>query len=62
MLGNKSFEDNYDGNSQKVRAIGYQNGLDLNRELAKADAWSVDAIKARTTELVEGAIKLFPLS
>lgn len=61
-LGNKSFEDKRDRKNQKGRAIGYQNGLDLNRELAKADAWSVDAIKDRTTELVEGAIKLFPLS
>lgn len=61
-LGNKSFEEKRDRKNQKGRAIGYKNGLDLNRELANADGWSVEAIKARTKELVEGAIKLFPLS
>ncbi|MFN9344349.1 MAG: HNH endonuclease family protein, partial [Planctomycetota bacterium] len=60
-LSNKSFEDKRDRTDRKGRFVGYKNNLNLNRELAKADRWTVKQIQARTQCLAEDAMKLFAL-
>lgn len=60
-LGNKSFEDKRDRMDRQGRAVGYQNGLKLNEDLASATCWSVDQIDSRTEKLVQQATKLFKL-
>lgn len=52
-LGNKSFEEKRDRKSKDgQRYIGYKNGLDINREIANKQSWSIEDIKARTAALV----------
>ena len=58
-LGNKSFAEKRDRTDRQGRPVGYRNGLRLNEELAKSDAWSVEQIEKRTAELVDRAVRLF---
>ena len=60
-LGNKSFKEKRDREDQQGRPIGYRNGFALNADLAESDDWSVEKIDARTTKLVEQALRLFRL-
>lgn len=60
-LGNKSFKEKRDRTDSKGREVGYKNGLKLNVELAKADAWSVMQIDGRTTKLSEQVMSLFTM-
>jgi uncharacterized protein with ParB-like and HNH nuclease domain len=60
-LGNKSFIEKRDRTDRQGRPEGYKNGLKLNRGLANTEAWSVQQIDARTTDLVEKVVKLFEL-
>ena len=59
-LGNKSFEEKRDRKSKDgLRFIGYRNGLEINREIALKDTWTIDDIKARTNKLVEELMKVY---
>lgn len=59
-LGNKSFEEKRDRKSKDgQRFIGYKNGLDINREIANKESWSVEDIKARTAALVEELLAVY---
>lgn len=59
-LGNKSFEEKRDRKSKDgQRFIGYKNGLDINREIATKDKWTVDDIKTRTKTLVDELMKVY---
>ena len=59
-LGNKSFEEKRDRkNKDGQRFIGYKNGLDINREIATMDKWTVDDIKTRTATLVDELMKVY---
>lgn len=59
-LGNKSFEEKRDRQSKDgQRFIGYKNGLDINREIATMDKWTVDDIKTRTATLVDELMKVY---
>ncbi|MGB2521195.1 DUF262 domain-containing HNH endonuclease family protein [Shewanella algae] len=60
-LGNKSFVEKRDRTNRDKRAVGYNNGLYLNQELAAADTWSVAQIEQRTAEMVDKALTLFSL-
>ncbi|UZD59964.1 DUF262 domain-containing HNH endonuclease family protein [Shewanella algae] len=60
-LGNKSFIEKRDRTNRDKRAVGYNNGLYLNQELAAADTWSVAQIEQRTAEMVDKALTLFSL-
>lgn len=60
-LGNMSFIKKRDRVNKKGHAVGYNNGLYLNNELAETDSWSVDKITARTDLLVSKTIELFKL-
>lgn len=59
-LGNKSFEEKRDRkNKEGLRYIGYKNGLEINKEIAEKDNWTIDDIKTRTDKLVEELIKVY---
>ena len=59
-LGNKSFEEKRDRKSKDgQRFIGYKNGLEINREIATMDKWTVDDIKTRTATLVDELMKVY---
>ncbi|NSM24259.1 DUF262 domain-containing protein [Shewanella sp. ZOR0012] len=60
-LGNKSFEDKRDRKDQKGSPVGYNNGLYLNKELARAQTWSIHQIEARTEALVNKVLSMYPL-
>lgn len=59
-LGNKSFEEKRDRRSKdNKRFIGYKNGLDINKEIAQKDSWTIEDIKIRTSALVENLAKVY---
>lgn len=59
-LGNKSFEEKRDRKSKDgKRFIGYKNGLEINREIAAKEVWTIEDIKARTTDLVDKLIEIY---
>ena len=59
-LGNKSLEEKRDRKSKDgKRFIGYKNGLEINREIATKDIWTIEDIKARTTDLVNKLIEIY---
>ena len=59
-LGNKSFEEKLDRKSKDgQRFIGYKNGLEINREIATKDEWTIEDIKSRTTALVDELMKVY---
>lgn len=59
-LGNKSFEEKRDRKSKDgKRFIGYKNGLEINREIATKDKWTIEDIKARTTDLVNKLVEIY---
>lgn len=59
-LGNKSFEEKRDRKSKDgQRFIGYRNGLEINREIATKDEWTIEDIKTRTTALVDELMKVY---
>lgn len=59
-LGNKSFEEKRDRVSKDgKRFIGYRNGLEINREIALKDSWTIEDIKNRTEKLVTILLEMF---
>lgn len=53
-LSNMSFEQKRDRTSKdKIKEIGYKNGLYLNKGVVNQTEWTVDKIKSRTDELVK---------
>ena len=59
-LGNKSFKEKRDRKSKDgQRFIGYKNGLEINREIAMKDEWTIEDIKTRTTALVNELMKVY---
>ena len=59
-LGNKSFLEKRDRQSKDgKRFIGYKNGLDINSEIAKLDAWSIENIKHRSKTLIQQLMDMF---
>lgn len=59
-LGNKSFVEKRDRQSKDgKRFIGYKNGLEINNEIAKLDAWTIDDIKRRSEILVQHLMEMF---
>lgn len=58
-LGTKGFTEKRDRTDKKGRSVGYNNGLFLNKTLAKSDFWSIEQIDQRTEDLVNMALELF---
>ena len=60
-LGNKSFLEKRDRVNKQGNPIGYNNGLNLNKDMAKAKTWGANEIDQRTKKLVDQAMGLFQL-
>jgi hypothetical protein len=60
-LGTKSFAEKRDRKDSAGKFVGYRNGLYLNAELRDQESWSVQHIQARTSQLVDEAMKLFSI-
>lgn len=60
-LGNKSFTDKRDRVDQRGNNVGYRNGLNLNKDLASMNAWTIADIDARTDALVNRCLEVFAL-
>ena len=58
-LGNYSFEQKRDRKNSYNKDIGYKNGLEINKELASKDKWTVDDIINRTEKLVTEVSEMF---
>lgn len=59
-LGNKSFVEKRDRQSKDgKRFIGYKYGFEINNEIAKLDAWTIDDIKRRSEVLVQHLMEMF---
>ena len=59
-LGNKSFSEKRDRKSKDgKRFIGYKNGLEINNEIAKLDAWTIENIKNRSETLIQQLMDMF---
>lgn len=59
-LGNKSFDEKRERRSKDgQRFIGYKNGLEINRDIAEKETWSIDDIKTRTSSLVAQLLEMF---
>ena len=60
-LSNFSFEKKRDRQKDGLY-VGYKNGLEINREIAQKDRWTVQDIMARTEELAAELLKIYSLS
>lgn len=59
-LGNKSFEEKRDRKSKDgQRFIGYKNGLEINKEIAEKEQWTIEDIQKRTDDLVAELLKVY---
>lgn len=59
-LSNKSFVEKRDRRSRDgQRYIGYKNGLEINREIASKDFWTIEDIKSRTSIIVERLMNMY---
>lgn len=59
-LSNMSFEKKRDRQDKKTqRYIGYKNGLDINKEIAQKETWTIDDIKKRTNKLVKELLEMY---
>ena len=58
-LSNSPFIQKRDKQNQDSRFIGYRNGLEINREIADKEMWTVDDIKTRTKRLVAQLMEMF---
>ncbi|MBR4336889.1 MAG: DUF262 domain-containing protein [Bacteroidaceae bacterium] len=59
-LGNKSFVEKRDRKSKDgQRYIGYKNGLEINKEIAEKETWTIDNIKERTKKLITELLKVY---
>lgn len=58
-LSNYSFEQKRDRTNKEGKFIGYKNGLEINRELAAKERWTVKDIVDRTERLVEEVTEMF---
>ena len=58
-LGTKSFIEKRDRKDKQGRAVGYKNGLSLNKDLAEKNSWNVEDITTRTEVLAKQVVNLF---
>lgn len=58
-LGNKSFVEKRERKNKEGHYIGYKNGLEINREIAAKDIWTIEDIKNRTSNLIKELMKIY---
>ena len=60
-LSNLSFAEKRDRTNSQKLYVGYKNGLEINKNLAEKDAWTVQDIIDRTNELVAQLLVMYKL-
>lgn len=60
-LSNLSFVEKRDRLNAQKRKVGYRNGLEINKELAEKDSWTVQDIIERTNKLVSQLLEMYKL-
>lgn len=60
-LSNMSFEKKRDRKNSDGKYIGYKNGLEINKELAEKDVWTIEEIQSRTTRLVDEIAQMYTM-
>ncbi len=60
-LSNLSFVDKRDRQNSQKLYVGYKNGLEINKELAERDTWTVQDIIQRTDDLVKLLLDMYRL-
>ena len=60
-LGNKSFTEKRDRTDNSGKPIGYNNGLNLNADVANKNTWTMKIIRSRTDAMAEKILNMFKL-
>ena len=60
-LSNLSFIEKRDRTNKDKRYVGYKNTLEINKELAEKDSWTVTDIENRTETLVKQLVEMYKL-
>lgn len=60
-LGNLSFIEKRDRMNKERHYVGYKNKLEINKELAEKDSWTVTDIENRTETLVKQLVEMYKL-
>lgn len=60
-LSNMSFEKKRDRKNSDGKYIGYKNGLEINKELAEKDVWTIQEIQSRTARLVDEIAQMYTM-
>lgn len=60
-LSNLPFIEKRDRTNKDKRYVGYKNGLEINKELAEKDSWTVKDIEERTETLVNQLVEMYKL-
>lgn len=60
-LSNLSFKKKKERKSRDGKKIGYENGLFLNKSLARTSNWTVEKIKSRTNKIVEMLMDMYSM-
>ena len=60
-LSNLSFIEKRDRVNKEKHYVGYKNKLEINKELAEKDSWTVKDIEDRTETLVKQLVKMYKL-
>ncbi len=58
-LGNLSFVEKRDRVNSKKKYVGYKNGLEINKEIALKDKWTIIDIEDRTKKMVEDLLEMY---
>ena len=60
-LSNMSFERKRDRKDENGKYVGYRNGLEINKEIAEKDSWTINDIKERTEKLTKELLEMHRL-
>ena len=60
-LSNMAFVRKRDRVNENGKFVGYKNGLEINSEISKKDAWTVDDIKKRTESMTSELLGIYKL-
>lgn len=60
-LSNASFIDKRDRVNKQKHYIGYRNGLEINKDIAQKDSWTVQDILTRTDQLTKQLLDMYKL-
>ena len=60
-LSNSPFIEKRDKKNSQKKYIGYKNGLEINKSIARKKKWTVKDIQDRTEKMVSELVKMFSI-